>query len=150
MPIIFCSIDRWLVPPKPETPPISPFGKLMKMRPYQLTKPYWRNNYVYLIFIAAYTIINLGLFISRTIQYHNMGANGYLTMARACGQCLNFNCMFVLVLMLRQCITFLRNRGFTAVLPLDQHIYLHKLCGVTIAFFSIFHTIMHLCNFSKY
>ncbi len=64
------------------------------------------------------------------------------------GQCLNFNCAFVLVLMLRQCITFLRTRGFGAFLPLDNHIYIHKLTGVTIATFSLVHTIMHLLNFS--
>lgn len=66
------------------------------------------------------------------------------------GQCLNFNCAFILVLMLRQCITFLRTRGFTAFLPLDQHIYLHKLTGVLVAIYSLVHTIMHLFNFSKF
>lgn len=64
------------------------------------------------------------------------------------GQCLNFNCAFILVLMLRQCITFLRTRGFTAFIPLDNHIYMHKVTGVTIAAFSLVHTIMHLLNFS--
>lgn len=61
---------------------------------------------------------------------------------------MNFNCAFVLVLMLRQCITFLRTRGFGAFLPLDNHIYLHKMTGITIAIFSIIHTIMHALNFS--
>lgn len=64
------------------------------------------------------------------------------------GQCLNFNCAFALVLMLRQCITFLRTRGFGAFIPLDNHIYLHKLTGIVIAFFSLIHTIMHVMNFS--
>lgn len=64
------------------------------------------------------------------------------------GQCLNFNCAFALVLMLRQCITFLRTRGFGAFIPLDNHIYMHKLTGCVIAGFSLLHTIMHLLNFS--
>jgi hypothetical protein len=64
------------------------------------------------------------------------------------GQCLNFNCMFVLVLMLRQCITFLRTRGYSSMLPLDQHIYFHKLTGMFIFGYSFLHTIMHVCNFS--
>lgn len=64
------------------------------------------------------------------------------------GQCLNFNCAFVLVLMLRQCITFLRTRGFSAILPLDNHIYMHKVTGILIAIYSLVHTIMHLINFS--
>lgn len=66
------------------------------------------------------------------------------------GQCLNFNCTWVLVLMLRRCITALRERGFGSVLPLDYHIYLHKLTGVLIVVLSIWHTAMHLCNFSKW
>lgn len=64
------------------------------------------------------------------------------------GQCLNFNCAFVLVLMLRQCITFLRTRGLGAFLPLDNHIYMHKVTGILIAIYSLVHTIMHLINFS--
>lgn len=50
--------------------------------------------------------------------------------------------------MLRKCITFLRTRGFGAFIPLDNHIYLHKLTGVVIAVLSLIHTIMHLINFS--
>lgn len=80
------SIDRWLVPPKPKAPPASFLGKLIALRPYQLTRPYLKNNYVYLIFLAAFVILNLGLFISRAVQYHNYGANGYVIVARACGK----------------------------------------------------------------
>ncbi|PSN29470.1 NADPH oxidase 5 [Blattella germanica] len=50
--------------------------------------------------------------------------------------------------MLRQCITFLRTHGFSMFLPLDQHIYFHKLTGVFIFGLSVLHTIMHLSNFS--
>lgn len=74
----------------------------------------------------------------------------FVRFERFAGQCLNFNCAFILVLMLRQCITFLRTRGFTTILPLDQHIYLHKLTGVLVAAYSLLHTIMHLFNFSKF
>ena len=74
----------------------------------------------------------------------------YLLFFIILGQCLNFNCMFILVLMLRQCITFLRTRGFSTFLPLDQHIYLHKLTGVLIFLYSVVHTLMHLINFSEF
>lgn len=56
--------------------------------------------------------------------------------------------MFILVLMLRQCITFLRTRGYSSILPLDQHIYFHKLTGIFIFGYSFLHTVMHVCNFS--
>lgn len=65
------------------------------------------------------------------------------------GQCLNFNCMMVLVLMLRHCITYLRTRGFSQFLPLDQHIYFHKVTGVLIFVYSSVHTVSHLLNFSE-
>ncbi|XP_035915854.1 uncharacterized protein LOC118513779 isoform X2 [Anopheles stephensi] len=137
------SIDRWLVPlPQDDTKK----KRKKKPLPHQLTAPYIKNNYVYLSFLTIFTLINVGLFVSRAIQYRN--SNGFVIMARACGQCLNFNCAFILVLMLRQCITFLRTRGFTAFLPLDQHIYLHKLTGMLVAIFSLVHTIMHLFNFT--
>lgn len=50
--------------------------------------------------------------------------------------------------MLRQCITFLRTRGYSSYLPLDQHIYLHKLTGMMVFVYSVVHTLMHLLNFS--
>ncbi|KAJ8958730.1 hypothetical protein NQ318_016458 [Aromia moschata] len=140
------SIDRWLVPPKPKTPPSSIIGRVLSFRPYQLTLPYVKNNYVYLIFLGVFLIVNAALFISRAIEYRK--SNWFTIFARACGQCLNFNCMFILILMLRQCITFLRTRGFSSVLPLDQHIYFHKLTGMFIFGYSFLHTIMHVCNFS--
>nr|XP_012143255.1 PREDICTED: NADPH oxidase 5 isoform X1 [Megachile rotundata] len=139
------SIDRWLVPPKPKLKPKTGLGFLASLRPYQLTKPYMKNNYVYIAFISIFVSINVALFISRLYEYRR--SNGYVMLARACGQCLNFNCSFILVLMLRQCITFLRTHGFNSVLPLDQHIYLHKMTGVLIGVFSVVHTLMHLLNF---
>ncbi|XP_053673530.1 uncharacterized protein LOC128723791 [Anopheles nili] len=137
------SIDRWLVPLPQED---SKKKRKKQPLPHQLTAPYIKNNYVYLSFLTIFTVINIGLFVSRAIQYRHY--NSFVILARACGQCLNFNCAFILVLMLRQCITFLRTRGFTAFLPLDQHIYLHKLTGMLVAIFSLVHTIMHLFNFT--
>ena len=139
------SIDRWLVPPKPISKKKTGLELFASLRPYQLTKPYMKNNYVYIAFISIFISINIALFASRLYQYRR--SNGYVMFARACGQCLNFNCSFILVLMLRQCITFLRTHGFNSVLPLDQHIYLHKMTGVLIGVFSAVHTLMHLLNF---
>nr|XP_049706149.1 NADPH oxidase 5 [Helicoverpa armigera] len=140
------SIDRWLVPPKQDPRPLSFHQRLRKLKPYQLSLPYLRNNYVFLTYLALFTLVNVGLFLARCVEYRN--ANGFVIFARACGQCLNFTCAWVLVLMLRQCITELRVRGCSSVLPLDQHIYLHKLTGVLIVLYSAVHTLMHLCNFS--
>lgn len=51
--------------------------------PHQLTAPYLKNNYVFLSFLIGYIAVNLGLFISRAIQYR--AENGYVILARACG-----------------------------------------------------------------
>ncbi|XP_052743214.1 NADPH oxidase 5 [Bicyclus anynana] len=140
------SIDRWLVPPNPKKEPNTLRYRLMKMKPYQLSLPYFKNNYVYLSYLFVFFIVNFGLFVARIVEYRE--SNIFVIFARACGQCLNFNCTWVLILMLRRCITFLRERGFASVLPLDYHIYLHKLTGVLIVVFGVWHTAMHLCNFS--
>jgi hypothetical protein len=78
------SIDRWLVPPKPKPPPCSRLGKLSELCPYQLSLPYMKNNYVYLIFLAFFALVNVGLFVSRSIQYR--ASNGFIIVARACGK----------------------------------------------------------------
>jgi hypothetical protein len=56
----------------------------MAMRPYQLTRPYMKNNYVYLSFLAMFIAVNLGLLISRGIQFRK--SNGYVIVARMCGE----------------------------------------------------------------
>ena len=55
----------------------------------------------------------------------------------------------VLVLMLRYTMTRMRNVGLSTILPLDHHVYLHKLTGVVILVLAWTHTIMHLINFGK-
>ncbi|CAH2098519.1 unnamed protein product [Euphydryas editha] len=140
------SIDRWLVPTKPKPEPTTLYQRLKKMKPYQLSLPYFKNNYVYLTYLFLFFLVNIGLFVARIVEYWN--SNTFVIFARACGQCLNFTCTWVLVLMLRRCITALRVHGLGSVLPLDYHVYLHKLTGVLIVIYSVVHTIMHLCNFS--
>ncbi|CAB0028562.1 unnamed protein product [Trichogramma brassicae] len=112
--------------------------------PRKLQSSYIKNNYIKITFLAMYVLTNLIIFVSRAYQYK--GNNGYFILAKACGRCLSFNIPFSFILMLRQCITFLRNRGFNNYLPLDHHIYLHKLTGINITILSIVHTVMHFGN----
>lgn len=139
------SIDRWMVPPKPEPKRKSFLAFLLSLRPYQLTKPYIKNNYMYIAFLLLFILINCILFISKLYEYSNR--NGFIMFARACGQCLNFDFTISLILMLRQCITFLRTHRFNSIFPLDHHIYLHKVTGICIVMFSFFHALMHLLNY---
>ncbi|XP_046387375.1 NADPH oxidase 5 [Ischnura elegans] len=140
------SIDRWLVPPKPNPRPKCWRQKLREQIPYQLTLPYLRNNQAFISALAFILALNACLFASRIYEYWD--SNVYVIVARACGQCLNLDCSLVLALMLRRCLTFLRAHGLSHFLPLDHHIYFHKLVGVLILGFSILHTIMHSVNFS--
>ncbi len=68
-------------------------------------------------------------------------------LARANGIVLNLNSMFILVFVLRYTVTFLRKLGLVYVLPLDQHLYFHKVAGALIFAQGWFHGVMHFVNF---
>ncbi|XP_037077900.1 LOW QUALITY PROTEIN: NADPH oxidase 5-like [Pollicipes pollicipes] len=137
------SIDRWLVPPQPRRG-LSFLRQLTSVRPYQFSLPYIRNNYTYLAFLFAFLAVNVGLFVSRCVQFR--GLPGFYVLARACGQTLNFTCAFIIAVMLRNVITFARSHGLGSFLPLDEHIYFHKMAGMFVFVYSVVHTFAHLCN----
>ena len=130
----------------------------------KFSRAYLRNNFILVSFLVAYLVVNVILFTTRAVQYRDK--NFIYIVARASGiknsfvkrhyilrnsiivpgQTLNFNCTFVVILMLRHCITWLRMKGLANILPLDNHVYLHKVCGITIVFLSFLHTLMHLIN----
>lgn len=112
----------------------------------KLSISYIRNNIASVAFLASLIVVNLIIFITRVIQYSDFGL--YIMLARANGQCLNFNCSIILFCVCKRSITYLRSVGFSEYLPLDHHIYYHKLIGWAICFFSVFHTLMHLINFN--
>lgn len=58
--------------------------------------------------------------------------------------------MFILVLMLRHCITKLREFGVIMVLPLDEHIKFHKVTGRLMFIYSLVHSLAHLGNIGEY
>lgn len=73
-----------------------------------------------------------------------------LVVVFACaGQLLNLMCAFTALPILRMCITWLRARGASRFLPLDNNIYYHKLTGWFVLAYSIIHTMAHLLNFGK-
>ena len=54
--------------------------------------------------------------------------------SRAAGKNILALSIIVIILVLRNTITFLRNNGFGKYLPLDNNIYLHKIVGTLIFF----------------
>ncbi|XP_023229647.1 NADPH oxidase 5-like [Centruroides sculpturatus] len=135
------SIESWLLPRKLNERSVD----AKKFIPRKLKWDYIKNNGVSVVFFLLFVIVNVALFAKAAYDYKH--TNGFVMVARGCGQCLNFTSVFILVLMLRYSITWLRSNGFSEYLPLDQHIYFHKLTGCLIFVYSVVHTIMHICNF---
>ena len=68
-------------------------------------------------------------------------------MPKCAGQCLHFDCALVLVLTLRKSITRLRDARLGWLLPLDRHVYYHKIIGWILCILSTVHAAAHVINF---
>uniref|UniRef100_A0A8C6PMT0 NADPH oxidase 5 n=1 Tax=Nothobranchius furzeri TaxID=105023 RepID=A0A8C6PMT0_NOTFU len=132
------SAANWLKPPDAD--------QKKNKTPRYLTLTYWQNNSRKLLFLCSYALLNLLLFIG-AVLHHSYGG-GWFMLAKGCGQCLNFNCTFIVVLMLRRCLTWLRATWVVRVLPLDQNILLHQIVGYAILCFTVVHTAAHVANFA--
>ncbi|CAF2205958.1 unnamed protein product [Rotaria magnacalcarata] len=111
-----------------------------------------KNNLSRIIMLIIYLLINLGLVIYvicyRTIK---VKSNVPIVFARICGMLLNFNCTFIIVLMLKQTILIIRSNKFLRkCIPVDDHIDFHKVVGRIIVVLSILHTIAHVVNVGAY
>ncbi|XP_056272236.1 NADPH oxidase 5 isoform X2 [Pseudoliparis swirei] len=131
------SAANWLKPPKEK--------QQKQGAPRYLTRAYWLNNSRKLLFLVLYTFLSLLLFITAMMQHRPGG--GWFMVAKGCGQCLNFNCTFIIVLMLRRFLTWLRATWVVRVLPLDQNILLHQIVGYAILCYTLVHTTAHVFNF---
>ncbi|XP_056003307.1 NADPH oxidase 5-like isoform X3 [Ostrea edulis] len=131
------SAAQWLKPPAASK-------KNAKGWTHRFTWKYIRNNLRKVIFLVLYILINAALTAYTVYKYRE--SNAFVIVARIGGMNLNFNCMFILVLMLRKCLTYLRATPLANVLPLDQNIQFHKMVGGMIAFFGIIHTLAHVGN----
>ena len=68
-------------------------------------------------------------------------------LAKAGGGILNFNCATILIPVCRNMLSWLRTTPVNDVLPLDDNIYFHKLCGLGIIFGGVLHIVCHHWNF---
>ncbi|XP_072292143.1 NADPH oxidase 5 isoform X2 [Eucyclogobius newberryi] len=133
------SAANWLKPPQVD--------QKKHQAPRYLTASYWHNNSRKLLFLMGYVLLSIALF--STAVWRNLDGGPWYMLARGCGQCLNFNCTLILVLMLRRCLTWLRATWLVKVLPLDQNVLLHQIVGFAILFYTLLHTCAHLFNFAK-
>ncbi|XP_049929775.1 NADPH oxidase 5 [Epinephelus moara] len=133
------SAANWLKPPD--------LDQKKRQAPRYLTRAYWHNNSRKLLFLCLYACLSMLLFIGAMLQNRHGGV--CFMVAKGCGQCLNFNCTFVMVLMLRRCLTWLRATWVVRVLPLDQNILLHQIVGYAILIYTVVHTTAHVFNFMQ-
>jgi NADPH oxidase len=68
-------------------------------------------------------------------------------LAKAGGSILNFNCATILIPVCRNMLSWLRTTPVSDLLPLDDNIYFHKLCGLGIVFGAVLHVGCHHWNF---
>ncbi|XP_019687716.3 NADPH oxidase 5 isoform X1 [Felis catus] len=131
------SAAHWLTPPA---------ARPRSRRPRPLTSAYWHNHRSHLLCLAAYAGLHVLLFSLAAFAHRALGAS--VMVAKGCGQCLNFDCSFIVVLMLRRCLTWLRATWLAQVLPLDQNIQFHQLMGWVVVGLSLVHTVAHVANFA--
>lgn len=81
------SAANWLKPPD--------LDQKKRQAPRYLTRAYWHNNSRKLLFLCSYALLSLLLFLGAMLQHRQGG--GWYMVAKGCGQCLNFNCTFVMV-----------------------------------------------------
>jgi hypothetical protein len=63
---------------------------------------------------------------------------------------LNFNCAFIIVLMLKQTILLIRtNELLRKLIPVDDHIDFHRVVGRVITGLAILHAVAHMANFGR-
>ncbi|XP_026504349.1 NADPH oxidase 5 [Terrapene carolina triunguis] len=132
------SAANWLKPPTAEQ---------KSHTPRYLTPAYWHNNRSKLLFMGGYLCLNTLLFTLAALRHAPLG--GWVMVAKGCGQCLNFNCTFLGVLMLRRCLTWLRATWVAKVFPLDQNVIFHQLVGYVVGVLTAVHTGAHVGNFVR-
>ncbi|XP_064605712.1 NADPH oxidase 5-like [Liolophura sinensis] len=136
------SFSKCLRPDKKKKP--MTFAKLR--RNYRRTMSTLKNNKPFIGFWFIYISVNVALFMTAAAKYWTAN-NIFVVLARGPGQCLNFNSAFIVVLMYRRILTYLRTTRVRKYLPLDHSIMAHKVIGIIILIFSLVHTAMHVVNF---
>mmetsp|Transcript_12324 Transcript_12324/g.49414 ORF Transcript_12324/g.49414 Transcript_12324/m.49414 type:complete len:539 (-) Transcript_12324:37-1653(-) len=90
---------------------------------------------------------NLALFLEHFIYYYFQGMNLYVMIARGFGQMLNFNCALILIPVLRNVITALRQTFLYKFVPFDSNIMFHRRIAWMILFAGYGHGVAHYFNY---
>jgi hypothetical protein len=117
----------------------------------KLTIDYIKDNLSRIIVFTLYLLVNLALLLYVIIfRAAITKANVLVVLARIGGMLLNFNCAFIIVLMLKQTILLIRtNTLLRKLIPVDDHIDFHKFVGRVIAGLAILHAVAHMANYGR-
>ena len=143
--IVFLYLNRagnWLSPPKKIE------GKRSKSRRGKEFLDYVQKNTSIVFFKILYLLINVSLCVWVGITRRYEG--GWVILARMFGMCLNFNGTFILVLMLKTPLTWLRSTKIGKYIPIDHHIDFHKAVAVVILMQSFLHCVGHLGRYGTF
>ncbi len=120
----------------------------LKRRPKCCTLQFYKSNFSFCIFILIYVLIQIGLVIQRIIQYKD--SNAAVIVARIAGVLLDFNMSFIILLILKRCLTWLGTINILRIiLPIGDFLAIHKFVGIFILVLSFIHTIAHCVNQCK-
>ncbi len=124
-----------------------------KRRPKCFSLQFYKSNFSFCIFILIYVLIHIGLVIQRIVQYKD--SNAAIIVARSAGILLDFNMSFIILLVLKRCLTWLGTINILRIiLPIGDFLAIHKFVGIFILVLSFVHTIAHCVNqckiFNKY
>ncbi|RUS74261.1 hypothetical protein EGW08_017980, partial [Elysia chlorotica] len=99
---------------------------------------YLANNAKRITFVVGFWLVNAALFCLNAYIHSN--DIEWVIFARGCAMIVNFTSVLVVLLPLRNWVTYLRTTFFYRISPLDHTVSLHKMVGMTLFVFSLLHT----------
>ena len=147
-------LNNWLLPDHDKENVKISHKSLKTPRPRLLRSDYYQNNKPMVFTLAGLALMIFIIIVERFVYFSNMSMltgftpNLFYMFSRAAGKNILALSIIIIICVLRNTITFLRNCGLGQILPLDHHIYLHKVVGCLIFFFTVIHSICHFINFA--
>jgi Ca2+-binding EF-hand superfamily protein len=96
--------------------------------------------------VVAWVAVNAAIFAEAFVRYRQAGASAFIQVARGAGACLNFDCAFIVVPMLRHTLTWVRRAPLGRIAPVDDAVVLHRLVGEAVLALSLLHAGAHALN----
>lgn len=114
-----------------------------------LSSDYQYENSGRILFFLIYLFVSIVLSISVIIYRVHQRLHWLEVIARICGMQLNFNCMLMIVLMLRYTTTVIRmNRRLRTLIPIDDLSSIHRIIGRWIVVLVFIHALFHMIYFA--